>query len=585
MKLKKLFAFALIPILSLCSLIFVGCNKQVYADLVVYANFYTGDLDSRAEAVAVKDGKFIFVGTKADAQKYITDTTIVKDESTSFGISGFSDAHTHAYVAGESEAMHTLELSELQTSEELFNAVEEYVLSNPTKEYYLGYGWNYNLFTNGTPTKAEFERLNGISSKPIFLKSHDCHSCFVNQAMLDLCEVTKEAQAPEGGIIEKDADGNLLGTFRDTAMDELIKSNPNFPRYTVEEYKSIILEAQKIYAKMGYTAYVDIFIEDEISNDNLCSAYEQLDKAGLLSLKVQAAWTVENKSEEHIKQVIKHIADRKKECAGGMFELTDVKFFMDGVGEVGTAYMLEAYNPAYKENWYGAGRWASNESKRKLTHAIEQVNRYGLVAHLHAIGDAAMRDGLDAIEEAQKNYKSDVVKNVITHCEFIAENDISRFAELDVVANVDLEWGIKFPGAYEVEVFNLGEERAISAYPYRSLLNAGALLSFATDNPCGGTGSPVYGFYIGTHRGLGVDSSRDRNRSEMLTIQQAIDCMTIGGAKQMRQDDVRGQIKVGMDADFVLLSLDLINETDPLCFLNSEASLTVVNGKIIYPQA
>lgn len=325
--------------------------NKVEADTVIYGNIYTGvDGEVTSEVLAIKDGKYVYVGNKTEAKKYVGKNTEILNYSEGLVLSGFTDTHTHVtpfFGLGEYE----INIGEVSSIKEYVEIIKNFVKEHPRNNMYIGRGWDYMLFEDGTPTKDILDEI--VPDKPVFIKSSDGHAAWINSKMIELTKVTKDTKDPIGGKIEKDANGEPNGCYRDAAMDLYVK--PIIEPHSVEEYKNMILKAQDYYAELGYTAYIEVFVEADKTNYNIYKAYEKLDNEGKLKLRVQGAWNVSNNenSIENVKQLIKY----KEESKGGMFELTDVKIFMDGVAETKTAYFSEPY--ADDKDNYGADRWPS----------------------------------------------------------------------------------------------------------------------------------------------------------------------------------------------------------------------------------
>lgn len=550
-------------------------SQSQKADMVIYGNVYTGTNGAQLEeAVATRGDNIIYVGTKADADKYIASNTRVFDYGNKLVMAGITDGHTHINMATE-EAKYQVDISSGQSVEEYQAILKEYIAAHPNNEMYLGMGWDHKMFGEQGPTK---EILDAVSpDKPIFIKSLDAHSGWANSKMLELVGINRDSADPVGGKIEKDQLGNPNGCLRETAIGVYVK--PHLKVHSVAEYKELIKDAQEEYASLGYTAYVEIFTDTDEANSNLYQAYKELDQDGQLLVRVHGAWAVNN-TPDALEQVKKIVA-LSKEPHGEMFELTDIKFFLDGVAETGTAFLSAPYTN--DPNNYGLDRWAGEESTQRLVDCVTLTNQNNLVAHFHAIGDAAVTKGLDVIQAAKQRSGNNDVRNAITHLEFIKDSDKPRFKELNVVAIADLAWGEKIPTTYkEVEVRNIGEERAANAYPYKDLVDAGATVSFATDYPPGAFESPFLGFQVATSRSLLEIESTIRNQSQSLPKDEVLRIMTYGGAYQMNQEKMRGTLEVGKKADIIIVDTNLLTEPVELAPL-ARSVLTIVNNKLVYP--
>lgn len=572
---KKIIIF-----LIFCLLIVLGILGYLYlsnkdnADMVIYGNIYTGiDGETTSEALAIKDGKYIYVGNKDDVKKYIGKNTEVLDYPEGLVLSGFTDTHTHVTPSfGVSE--YDINIGEATSLEEYKEIITKYVNENPDKTMYIGRGWNYMLFENSTPTKDILDEI--VPDKPVFIKSNDGHAAWVNSKMLELTKVTKDTEDPIGGKIEKDEDGNPNGCLRDAAMDLYVK--PNIEPYSVEQYKNLILKAQDFYASLGYTSYIEVFVEADKTNYNIYKAYEELDKENKLKLRTQGAWNVSNN--ENSVDDVKKLIEYKEESKGGMFELTDIKIFMDGVAETKTAYFSEPY--ADDKTNYGADRWPSEDDFNKLVDCIVLANKNDMVVHFHAIGDAAITKALDAVEQARKEYVNPKIHNVITHLETVKDSDISRFKDLDIVVAANLSWGCIVEDLYQtVEVAHLGEERAFKAYPYKSVLDAGTVVSLATDYPAGSVVSPIAGYLVAVTRNATDDEELARDASQKMTVDEALKAVTYGGAYQMRQESYRGTIEVGKKADLIVLDNNIMKNHN-VSAVDTKVLRTMVDGVTIY---
>lgn len=564
--------------LSLMMLVLMGaCGKtSETADKVVYGIIYTSDdNNTRVEAMAIKDGTIIYTGDKDGVKSYISDKTEVLDYGESFITPGFIDGHCHIYVDAENQAGFILTNCKEQTQEAYLTMIKEYIEQHPDEEIYKGFGWLDSAFVGGTPTAEMLDEI--CSDKPIYIKSEDCHSCWVNTKMLELTGVNSSTQDPVGGVIEHDANGNPNGCFRDTAMDYLVK--PYVPSYTVEQYEEILLNAQEKMLSLGYTAYDDVIIDPQ-SADNIVEAYYNLDKEGKLLVKINAAILVNN-TDDYVEK-LDHVIELSKKFKSDNFAITDVKIFMDGIVESKTAYVSEPYT----DGTVGADRWPGEDGTARLYDLTKRINDAGLVAHFHAIGDAAITKALDALEYAQENSTNKNIRNCLTHFQMISDSDIERMAKLNVIAVANLGWA---PSANEeatgnpnVEELNVGEERNTAMYPFKSMLDAGIKMSYATDYPAGPVLKPLYNIEAGITRIVFTYTSTLRNADECISSDEALHAMTSGGAYQLGREDEIGTLEVGKLADFIVLSQD-ITAIDPQTIYTTTTLLnTYVSGNCVY---
>lgn len=555
-------------------LIFGGVIKTP-ADTVVIGNIYTGvDGETLSEAMAIKDGKYVYVGSERGVNKYIGGETKVIRQPDGMVMSGVSDTHTHVTMAYQT-AKDQVDLSSATSIEEYVAIIKDFIEKHPDIDIVTGMGWNYEAFPNETPTKEILDEI--ANGHPIYVRSSDSHSAWVNSIMFERMGITKDTKDPVGGEIKRDAEGNPAGMIKETVIGMYAK--PLIPTASVEEYKQMIIDAQEYYASLGYTAYLELFIDAPAANENIFKAYEELDKEGKLILRTQGAWTINNN--EQAMDSVKRAIELKEESKGGMFEMTDIKFFMDGVAESHGAFFSEPY--ADDPTNYGLDRWPGEESMNRLVDCMVMGLENDMIPHFHAMGDEATTRALDAIEAArEKSPETAKIHAVITHLEIVKDSDVNRFKELNVVVAANLMWGNKVSAEhYEMEVKKLGKERAEKVYPYNTLADTGAVVSFATDYPPGSVAIPFGGFSVGISRTILRLEGTERNTKESLTREEALQALTKNGAIQMRQDDYRGTIEVGKSADFVIIDENL------LTCLPGKAALTMVlntfvNGEEIF---
>lgn len=572
---KGIYIFVLLIVIILLGIgLYFLSFKKYGADTIIYGNIYTGvDGEKFSEALAIRKDKIIFVGNKNDCERYINKKTKILQYDDGIVLSGFTDTHTHVTpYFGTLE--YQVDISNASSVEEYISLITEYIKNNPDKEMIIGRGFNNNLFENGEPSKKILDEI--CEDKPVYIKSGDGHSCWVNSKMIELTGITNETENPVGGTIVRDSNGDAIGYLKDAAMD--VYAKPHLIPYSIEEYKVIIKKAQEYYAKLGYTSYIEVFVESDPLNYNLYKAYEEMDKDGELTLRVQGAWNIPN--DDNSINNLKKIINYKNESKGGMFELTDVKIFMDGVAETNTAYLSEPY--ANDKDNYGADRWPSEDDFNKLVKMTVLANEENMVMHFHAIGDAAVTKTIDVIEKARQKYFNNKIHNVITHFEIVKESDLARLAANDIIISANLSWGCKAEGIYEsIEVNNLGEERAYNAYPYKSAMTAGAVVSSATDFPAVAISSPIAAYIVAVTRNSTDDENFVRNANEKMSPVEALKVLTYNGAYEMRQENIRGTLEKGKKADIIVLDQNLLI-SHSISTLETQTLLNMVNGKIIY---
>ena len=571
-------ACAMLLSLGLCAS--AATDPEPAADTVIIGSIYTGS--DYVEALAIQGDVIVYAGDEAGVQAYIGENTAVttlEDGQTVFP--GFADGHAHIgnLMTATGDKSCDLSAAPNRTLDEFVEIITEYIASNPDDSVYTGKGWINSAFENGCPTADILDEI--CSDKPIIISSADGHSYWANTAMMELAGVTADTPQPKGGTIELDEDGNPNGCFRDTAMYILKKA---LPLTSKEKYKEGIAAGQELYASEGYTSYLEVVCNDtaQTLTFNLAEAYEEMDQAGELLMDVQGAVTLNN-DDDALAVVDKAIA-MKDETAGGSFELTTIKIYMDGVIEGATAYLSESYS--HREDYYGAARWEDEESLDLLTQVIVKANEAGLTVHFHAIGDQALADAIECVQRAYEEIGQPVLdaKNAVTHLQVVPEESMEEMAELNMFAVLN-PWAYKADGFYEeTEVLFLGEERASEEYPMKSFLNEGVNVSFGTDFG----GSVIYKsmvcYHVLTTRTDETNNPETTlNPSEDLSRTEALDAMTKGVASQLNWQDTVGTLDPGMKANLVVLSQDILTVPDD-DLVSTEILRTMANGRWIYGQ-
>jgi len=550
-------------------------TNQEHADTVLYGNIYTGS--ETAEAIAIKNGRIIFCGSRKDAKYYVDDQTVVEEyNQQQLIMPGFIDGHTHATAIIQANS-YLINIPEESTAEECVAIIETYIREHPGKSFYIGRGWKNSAFENACPTADLLDVID--TDAPIYVLSSDGHSYWTNTAMIEHAGITKDTPDPEGGKIERYADGTPNGCFRDVA--ETLISN-SVPKQTAEEKKEGILQTQQYYASLGYTTYLEVNANDANNPDYIAfiEAYEMLEKEDQLIMDVQGGFVVNN--DENTFDEVENAIKLKESTAGGSFEITNVKTYMDGVVEGGTAYLSEPYETDH--TYFGASRWPKEEDLEKLTQVIIKANEAGMSVHIHAVGDQGITDALDCFEKAYEiiGEKEIQCRNAIVHLQILNPDDYERFEKLRIVAVIN-PWCYKEPGYYqELEVMYLGEDRASKEYPIKSFQDAGVDLAFGTDFGAAYTVDPLDALHVLTTR-MSPDEDPDTllGGEQSIGLKDTISMMTSGTAYQLFRENDIGTLDIGMKANLIVLDQDIL-QLPTIEIENTTVLKTMVEGHWIY---
>lgn len=519
-----------------------------HADLIFTGGpVFTADtVRSRARTVAVKDGRIVAV-TGDDVADLVGPKTEIVDLRGRMLLPGFQDAHVHPVWGGLD--MLRCDLAELRTADEYLEAIGQYVQRHPDDEWILGGGWQMSAFPGGTPTAAALDAV--VSDRPAFFPNRDGHGAWVNSAALRLAGIDRNTPDPADGRIERDADGSPSGTLHEGAMGLVNRLLPEEP---LERLTEALLVGQRHLHSFGITAWQDAIVGSYGDAGDPGPAYLKAAADGTLTARVVGAiWWDRTKGLEQIPSLL----ERRKSYRGGRFAATSVKIMQDGVAENFTASMLEPYCD-------GHGHFTDNSGisfvpPDILNEAVRLLDAEGFQVHFHAIGDRAVRECLDAVEHAiARNGRSDN-RHHIAHIQVVHPEDIPRFRELGVAANMQSLWAALEPQMVDLTLPFLGEPRSAWQYPFGDLLRSGAVLAAGSDWSVS-TPDPLAAIHVAVNRTAAP--GQEEGEYEAFLPEQAIDlatsltAYTAGSAWVNHLDRTTGTIEVGKLADLVVLDRD-----------------------------
>lgn len=532
------------------------------ADLVFKNGaIYTSDASrSWADAVAIKNGKIIYVGPNSGVQQYVSRTTSVIDLQGKMLLPGFSDSHVHPVSSGRQ--LNQCVLTNISTVTGLLDAVKQCKANLNGKRWLVGSGWELPLFENANPSKELLDQIT--NDIPVFLEAADGHSAWVNSKALAIAGISKDTKDPERGRIERDKNGEPSGTLREAAISLVTR---HIPEPTHTENVEGLRRALKLANSFGITA-----LQDASASVSELKAYKALEARGELTVRIVAAIQVDpDKAESQIPELLKLKALHNTFC----LRANAAKLFLDGVIESHTAFLLEPYldQPGY--------RGSANYTPEKLTKLIAALDRAGFQIHIHAIGDGAIRMALDGFESAQTANGRHDARHTIAHLELISPDDIPRFAKLGVVANFQPLWA--YADSYITDLTEpvLGPERSRWLYPIGSVIKTGAVVVGGSDWSVTSL-NPLEAIQVGITR-YGLDDAKRTSwlpdeRADLATM---IAAYTINGAYLAHREKRTGSIEAGKDADLIVLSANLF--TTPVESIHKvKVLLTMVEGKEVF---
>jgi predicted amidohydrolase YtcJ len=537
--------------------------------IFVHANVYTGVPSNeqfssvqREEAIAVRGDRIQAVGKNVDIQKLKGPQTQVIDLGGHFVMPGFNDAHLHLADAGMQKL--SVDLTGVKTLDEFRQRVLAKVETAKAGEWILGGGWDETMWPVKTlPSRWDLDEVSG--GHPVFLDRVDGHLAVANTRALQLASITIASRDPEGGQIDRDANGQPTGILRDTAQHAV---EAVLPQPTREKRRQGIEVALADLAAHGITSAQDY--SPDWQNFEI---YEDLEKEGKLTARISEWLPFDDSMEELQKKRDSHPQTDL------MLHTGMLKGFMDGSLGGHTAALLEPYADDPRNS--GLPRYEA----AKLNEMSKERVLAGFQLGFHAIGDRGIQLALDAFAEAEKAAREQKAKAPnggddfrlrVEHAQVTTPAQIARFKELKVIASMqpshvltDMRWAQD----------RLGAKRAATAYAWAAFLNKGVPLAFGTDYPVEPV-TPFRGLYAAVTR-KSEDGKQEFFPAQRLTMDQAIAAYTTGSAFAEFEEKEKGKLVPGMFADFIVLDRD-VTAASPERILGTKVLRTVVGGKTVY---
>ncbi|NVK54727.1 MAG: amidohydrolase [Alteromonadaceae bacterium] len=550
-----------------------GCESHqtppMQADVVLYnGSVYTVDADMpKAQAVAIRDGKIVAVGSDADVMNITGERTQRIDLQGKMVLPAFGDAHVHPVYGGLAHARCAMH--DGNSVEDYIEIARQCVAETEADRWVYGVGWMPGLFPpDGIPRK---ELLDEISAdRPVVFRSTGGHSLWVNSKALELAGITRNTPDPYNGRIDRDPEtGELLGGLQESAM-ALVDKHLSPP--TAEDMALAIEYSLAHFNSLGITNVLDAGVE--VGNDGISptiEAYRALEAANKLQSNVEVA--VKWDSNADLAQIPDLLAAAKS-VQGPHISSNTLKIWLDGVIAQGTAAMLVPYADAPEL------RGEPTMTAVQLNEVVARFEQEGFNIMIHAIGDRAIRMALDAFAYAQAQNGVAALHHQITHAEFITPPDIKRFAELGILANFQPLWSTMDP-YMQLTAKRVGPERMKSVYPANSLLQAGGEMVYGSDWSVA-SADPLLGIEVAlTRRTPGRPDHEPLLPDEGVTLEQAIYAYTLKVAEVNQNAHRTGSVTVGKDADLVVLDQDITNV--PVYDIGkTKVLLTLFRGKTVH---
>lgn len=510
----------------LCAFLALACSVAP-ADLVVRnARIWSDGLPAFAESLAVRDGRFVHVGD--DRSDLIGPHTQVIDAEGRVIVPGLIDSHIHMVSGGL--GLGQIVLRDARDRSDFVARVREFSQKLPAGKWLVGGRWSIESWTDRSSPRKEWIDA-ATQGRPAFLTRMDGHSALANSEALRLAGITANGpKDPEGGVIERDANGEPTGILKESAMGLVSRL---IPPASADDRRSALGSAIRHVNRFGITAVADI---TSVGATVEYASLPEKDATCRMYLYPVAANT-EGLGE----------AAQSTRRTGGWFRLNGFKAYLDGTLGSRTAMMAAPFlgNPAGQENWRGLYREGIEDGR--FARNVATAAREGVQTIAHAIGDEANRTLLDVLALAY-GHGLRAARCRSEHAQHLLPEDIERFARLGVIASMQ-PYHKADDGRYAESY--LGEERCKSSYAFRSLLDRGAVVVFGSDWPV-----------VSANPWLGIESAVTGRTlagnvwmpQENLSVAEALRCYTSRAAYAVFAEDEIGRIAPGLRADFVVLN-------------------------------
>ena len=519
------------------------------ADLIIKnAKIYTVNKKQPwADTLAVKDGKFIYVGDEAGAAGF---EGPVQDAQGKLIIPGLIDTHTHIGYAAKSSVAAPSYALKSDGKDAILEEIKDYISQNPGQDAY-----NFCLSVSKLHGETiKFEEVDAINDEvPVKIMESEQHSMWCNTKKFKTLGVDDYAPdlSPGYSIYERDGDGRINGRIYEMC------TLPDFPELIDDNVYYDSLDNMMAFCRQqGIVAMFDAGMAGDFGNaDQFYRCASEYDKQGKMSIYLEAGLHLVKPFQ--LDGAIERLQDFDRKYSGENFKIRTMKMQTDGTFNGRTACVTVPY----LDNGKSGGLLVPQE---RIEQLMLDLNEKGIDFHFHAVGDQTARTILDCVENCKKKLGDKfTIQVTIAHVELTPDEDLGRFAELGVIVNYTPFWfgGCCISGGIEAAEQYLGKERAHKMYRAGTVWNTGARVNFSSDSVM--CYMPVWSPYLGME--VGITRQYDEtcyalddysnvpaypNNEDKLTMAQMIEGYTLNGAIMLKLDDKIGSIEVGKDASF-----------------------------------
>lgn len=512
-----------------------------------------------AEAVAVRDGRIVFIGTSADAEAYRGASTRVMELEGATVLPGLIESHVHIVQLGAS--LFQIDLIGVETEEEAVEMAARVAAEVPEGSWILGSGWDEGAWANRYPT---LELLSTrVPNHPVYLRSLHGFAGWGNHLALEAAGITAETPSPSGGEIIKDAQGNPTGVVLNQAVNLLDAAVPSPSVETVMDQTEAAL---RVMAEAGYVA-----VHEAGSPALSMEAFEGLEAAGRLPIRLYAMLAARDPA--LCEEWLERGPDIDTES---MLRTLSVKAFYDAALGSRGARLIDEYSDRPGHRGTSGSEYGFDQD------LVARMIAAGFQAEVHAIGDAGNRETLDFYERVLTEHpETRTLRHKIVHAQVVHPDDFARFASLGLLASMqpphapeDMPWAED----------RVGPERIKGAYAWRTMRRNGVRLLFNSDLP-GSDWSIFYGLHSAiTRRNKELQPEGGWYPEQNMTPEEAIRGYTVWGAYTEFMENETGIIREGFRGDLTVMDIDpfVVGSTEPGRLLEGRIVATIVGGNVVF---
>ena len=511
-----------------------------------------------ADALAVSDGRIVFVGSAGDAETYRGSSTRVIDAGGAVILPGLVDSHAHIQELGREKVQANL--VGVQTEEEAIERVAAYAADVPAGEWIIGWGWDEGEWANRYPTAAGLS--DRFPDNPVVLKSLHGFAVWGNRMAFTEAGIDHTTPEPDGGRILRDDSGGPSGVLIDQATNILTAA---IPATTDAQMRAFVLAGLETMARDGYVA-----IHQAGADTQVMRAFEELEAEGRLPIRVYAMISLRDED------LCRRWIERGPRDDGGMLTVRSVKAYYDAALGSRGARLLEDYTDRPGHRGVSGSDYGFDEE------LAAEMMRAGFQIGVHAIGDAGNRETLAFLESViEDNPETRALRHRIEHAQVIHPDDFARFKPAGIIAAMqpphcveDMNWAED----------RLGPDRVKGAYAWRTMRRAGVPLTFSADL-AGSDHDVFYGLHAAiTRRDKELQPPDGWYAEERMTAEEALRGYTNWSALAAGWEDWTGVLKPGLWADITIMDIDPLvqGEIEPGRLLDGRILATIAAGAVVF---